>query len=164
MCETVYSTAVSRYEIYEKQSHSRYNRRCIDNSITGCGNCVGYCQYSGHPGFLTKELRMQHNCLGKQCFHYVAKPEKKKIQQMFIDLSSSILNLAHRVMNEDECVRVIKVENTEFNQYTAFYVTITNECKFEGYAARIENELGIQVNFVKLNYDFDKCVALLCAS
>lgn len=163
MYETVYSTANHKYEMYEKQSHSRYNRRCIDSSITGCGNCVGYCQYSKHPGFLTEKLRKQHNCIGKQCFHYVPKPEKKKVPQLLVDLSSSILTLAHRVMSEDECVRVIRVENTEFNQYTAFYVTITNECQFDGYASRIEDELGIRVSFQKLNYDFDKCVALLCA-
>ena len=51
MYETVYSTANNKYEMYEKQSYSRYNRRCIDNSITGCGNCVGYCQYSDIQAF-----------------------------------------------------------------------------------------------------------------
>lgn len=162
MYETVYSTANNKYEIYEKQSHSRYNRCCIDNTITGCGHCVGYCQYSEHPGFLTEKLRKQHNCLGKQCFHYVPKPKKKKDPPFLVDLSSTILTLAKIVMSEDECVRVVRVENTEFNRYTAFYITITNECRFDGYASRIEDELGVQVSFQKLNCDFDKCVSLLC--
>lgn len=78
MYEIIYSTADSRYEQYEKQCRSKYDRRCIDNSITGCNKCVGYCQYAEHPGFLTEELRKQHNCIGKQCFHYVAKQKKEK--------------------------------------------------------------------------------------
>lgn len=164
MYETVFSSAQDKYKLYEKQSHSRYNRRCIDNSITGCGKCVGYCQYSAHPGFLTEKLRRQHNCIGKQCFYYLAKPEKQKTPQLLVDLSSSVLASVHRTMCEDECVRVIRVENTELNRYTAFYVTITNDCSFDRYISQIEDELGVYVNFVKLNYDFDKCVALLCTS
>ena len=161
MHETVYSTATSKYEFYERQSHSRYNRRCIDNSITGCNKCVGYCQYNEHPGFLTEKLREQHNCIEKQCFHYIAKPEKKKATQTLIDLSSPLF--ANKLMSCNECVRVIRVENAEFNRYTAFYVTITNECEFGKYTSQIEKEMGIEVVFVKLNYDFDTCVSLLCA-
>ncbi len=163
MNETVYSTAKTKYEMYEKQSHSRYNRRCIDNSITGCGNCVGYCQYSEHPGFLTEKLRKQHNCIGKQCFHYLPKLTKEKAPKILVDLSSTILTMSRQVMNNDECVRVVRVEYAEFKRYTAFYVTITNECEFGGYAAQIKSKLGIDVDFVKLNYDFDKCVTLLYA-
>lgn len=72
MYDTVYSTAESLYKQYEK-----HERLCIDNSITGCNRCVGYCQYNEHPGFFTGKLHKQHNCIGKQSFHYVAKPKKK---------------------------------------------------------------------------------------
>ena len=164
MCGTVYSSAESRYEKYERQSHSKYNRRCIDNSVTGCNKCVGYCQCKEHPGFLTAELRKQHNCLGKQCFHYVAKPKETNAPQMIVDLSSAVLSMAQHLMSQNEYVRVIRVENAEFNRYNAYYVTITKECEFERYTKQIENELDIGVNFIRLNYDFDKCVALLCAN
>ena len=75
--EFVYSTDISLYDRIEKQNYSRYNRRCIDGRITGCGNCVGYCQYSEHPGYLTKELRKQHNCINKKCFYYVPKCKQR---------------------------------------------------------------------------------------
>lgn len=163
MCKTAYSTSLDKYEFYEEHSSSRYNRRCIDNTITGCNKCVGYCQYYKHPGFLTDKLRKQHNCIGKQCFHYIAKPEKKKVARVLTDLSSSILSFANNIMNVNQFVRVIRVENTGFNQYTAFYVTITNECEFGKYTNLIEDEMEVKIAFVKLNYDFDKCVSLLCA-
>jgi len=164
MYETVYSTAESLYERYEKQCHSKYNRRCIDNSVTGCNRCVGYCQYADHPGFLTEELRKRHNCIGKQCFHYVAKPRKKNTPQLIVDLTASILAMARQIMCQNEFARVLRVENTEFRKYSAYYVSITSECNFDEYSAQIKNELGVEVDFINLNYDFDKCVALLCAN
>lgn len=164
MYETVYSTAESRYEQYEKQSHSKYNRRCIDNSVVGCSKCVGYCQYDVHPGFLTAELRKKHNCIGKQCFHYVAKQKKKHTPQLLIDLTSSVFAMVREVMGQNEFTRVIRVENAAYKKYNAFYVSITNDCDFDGYSTQLMSEHGIDVAFINLNYDFDKCVALLCAN
>ena len=53
--------------------YNPYNRRCIDGHITGIGNCVGYCLYEGHPGYLTKSLRKEHDCIKKNCYHYEPK-------------------------------------------------------------------------------------------
>lgn len=159
------TTNSEKYEAFEKASRSQYNRRCIDNSIAGCSRCVGYCQYDAHPGFLTEKHRKEHNCIEKECRHYLAKPARNRgaVSQLFSDLSSSILSLTHELLAEEEFVRVIRVESAARNRYTAFYVTITSECEFTGYASKIRCELGTEVDFVKLNYDFDKCVALLCA-
>ena len=49
------------------------HRRCIDGRFTGSNKCVGYCDCYLHRGYLTKELRKQHNCLVKECGHYVSK-------------------------------------------------------------------------------------------
>ncbi len=69
--EIVYSTTASTYPI--NNSGAPHHRRCINGKITGCGNCVGYCKYNGHPGYLTKELRKQHDCIKKGCNYYVPK-------------------------------------------------------------------------------------------
>lgn len=164
MYDTVYSTAESLYKQYEKQCHSKHERRCIDNSITGCNRCVGYCRYNEHPGFLTEKLRKQHNCIGKQCFHYVAKPKKENKPQLLVNRASSILSMVHQVMCQNEYARVIRVENTEFKRYNAYYVSITNECDFDRYSLQIKDKLDVNVDFINLNYDFDKCVALLFAN
>lgn len=71
--ETYYS---QRYSDYDKPYKSKFNRRLINGKITNCGNCVGYCQCAEHPGFLTREQRKQHNCIVKECFHYLAKEKK----------------------------------------------------------------------------------------
>ena len=164
MGRTIYSTYEKSYEFYEKQSRSQYNRRCIDNTITGCNKCVGFCQYSGHPGFLTEKHRKQHDCIGKRCYYYIAKPEKIKPAKTLFDLSATILTLLREMMNENDGIRVIRVENTGLSRYKAFYVTITNECGFDRYSTTIEQKLGIAIEFIKLNYNFDKCAALLFAS
>lgn len=76
----VYSTEnQNSYRHFEKQSRDKINRRCIDGRITGCGKCVGYCRYNGHPGFLTREHRKEHDCLGKGCYYYL--PKKKYAAQ-----------------------------------------------------------------------------------
>lgn len=138
MYETVYSTVESQYEQYEKRCRLKYDRRCIDNTVTGCNKCVGYCLYEEHPGFLTEELRKKHNCIGKQCFHYVSKQKKKNTPQR-IDLTSSILAVARKAMSQNEFARVLRVENAEFKRYNAYYVTISSECDFNGYATQIKN-------------------------
>lgn len=164
MYTTVYSTKPNRYEHYEKQSKSKYSRRCIDGSITGCNKCVGYCQYNGHSGFLTREQRAEHNCIGKGCFYYIPKPkyEEKKYERI-TDLSPTLLIKARKAIEENEGVRIIRVENTEFKQYCAYYITITNDCDFESYSTQIQNEFNVNIKFVKLDYDLDKCIALLYA-
>jgi len=81
-----------------------------------------------------------------------------------VDLTSSILAVARKVMCQNEFARVLRVENIEFKKYNAYYVSITNECNFDRYSSQIKDELGVDVDFINLNYDFDKCVALLYAN
>lgn len=156
----VYFTEGNLYEQYEKKYHLRHNMRCIDNTITGRNKCVGYCKCNRHTGFLTDKLRKEHNCVGKQCAYYVAK-SKKVSSQLSLDVAPSVLAMLQQMMQQDECVRVIRVENIEFRKYNAYYVSITNECDFDKYITQIDNELNVDVNFVNLHYNFDKCVALL---
>jgi len=77
--EIIYTTSpVNLYSLKEKTQSSPHHRRCIDGRITGSGKCVGYCEYEGHPGYLTKELRKHHDCINKSCHHYY--PKEKKVE------------------------------------------------------------------------------------
>ena len=68
-----------RREQTERMQQEPVNyRQCIDGSITGSNKCVGFCSYYGHSGFLTADLRRQHDCLGKQCTNYIPKHKNKK--------------------------------------------------------------------------------------
>ncbi len=69
----------TQYQQMERRYGNGYNRRLIDGKITGCGKCVGYCKYQDHAGFLTKDLRKEHNCLGKGCFYYISKKGERTI-------------------------------------------------------------------------------------
>ena len=71
----IYSSFENRFSPFEK-SFINHTGKCIDGRITGSNKCIGYCQYEGHPGFLTKELRKEHNCVKKGCYHYIQKPKK----------------------------------------------------------------------------------------
>ncbi len=72
----IYCATGSEYRIYENGNRDRFHLRCIDGSSTSCGKCIAYCKYSGHEGFLTRELRKKHDCLGKRCDYYLPKPKK----------------------------------------------------------------------------------------
>lgn len=70
-------SAGNEYYYYESRSKNRYNLRCIDGRRTNCGNCVGYCRYAGHEGFLTRQQRKEHNCIVKRCDYYLPKPKNR---------------------------------------------------------------------------------------
>ena len=92
--EVVYSTGQNSYADREKRQGAPHHRRCIDGKITGCGNCVGYCTFQEHPGYLTKQLRKEHDCIKKNCHYYQPKEkEKEELGIMVISLSGYILKL-----------------------------------------------------------------------
>lgn len=152
------------YAEYEKASPSAFTRKSITGEIVGCGKCVGYCKYHGHPGFLTQDQRNQHDCLGKGCFYYLAKPKRKKeLKKAAPNLSYSILPAIQNTI-QTEGVKVIRFFETGFCEYTAYFVTITNDYSFVETASRIRERYGVAVLFSKLDYDFDTCVELLFRS
>ncbi len=140
----------------------RHVRRCINGVKTGCNKCVAYCRYDGHPGFLTEKQRKEHNCIEKGCHYYVAKeranePRHKNECEAYLQLIKSIIENSRTI---SEGVRVVRVEHTLNLQYTAYYVTITNQYSFASCSKFIQDKLGIQVDFSRLQYDFDACAAL----
>ena len=83
--------------VYTTESSKRFNscgkthvRRCIDGSFTGCGNCVGYCNFHEHPGYLTKDLRKKHNCVNKACRYYERKQKAIINHSPFVVLATLI--------------------------------------------------------------------------
>lgn len=164
MNKVVYTTEIDRYSFFERKSPSAHTRRCIDNTITGSNKCVGYCQYDGHPGFLTKELLKLHNCIKKECYHFIAKPNKEKLSNDNYDISSLILTHVQNAFFDNEGIKIVSVKNTEYKDYTISYITITNECNFNDYISTVIDVFDINITFVRLNYDFETCAALIFAN
>lgn len=164
MNNIVYTTEITRYAFFEKRSPSAFTRVCIDGHITGSNKCVGYCQYQEHSGFLTTELLTQHDCIKKGCDYFIAKPKYKDTAKEHDDMSLTILSHAQNIFSHNEGVKILGVKNTGFNSYSIEYITITNEYSLEDYVNLVYNLFGIEVAFVKLNYDFDVCVELICTN
>lgn len=157
----IYTTDSNSYIQYEKQSNSRINRRCIDGTLTGCGNCVGYCQYQEHPGFLTQKLRKKHSCINKQCRYYLPKPSKtrhKKIE----DTSAVLLSLAKQNLDgiDDLCVLNTRCESS---MWIIGYITVFGQYNFTKVEEKIQEESGVPVVLQKLDYSFERCVELMCS-
>lgn len=155
-------TKVQRdYVFYERKYGESHDRRCIDGKITGCGNCVGYCQYTGHSGFLTKKHRAKHNCIEKGCFYYVPKARRPR-EKSFEDLTCRELTaLATQLTAEYEGMRVMSVAQGRDSYWTVKYVTITNEYPIEAIEKRMSEAAGVVVKMFNLNYDFDRAASLI---
>lgn len=152
-----------KYAFYESKSPAAYQRRCIDGSIVGCVKCVGYCQYREHPGFLTEEQRKTHNCVGKGCNYYLQKPRREKDEKAK-DLSREILAFAKSHLSIDSGSLPLRVElSKQYGVYQIDYIAITNDCCFENLLSAIRQKFHVEAEFIRLNYDFDRCVALFCA-
>ena len=157
----VYTTEINLYTEYEKRSPSRTTRRCIDGRITGCGNCVGYCQYIDHPGFLTANQREEHDCINKKCNYYIPKPHtpRRNIQE---EETSLIPRLAQQSVAEYDDLRIMNATQHD-HIWIIGYVTVFGEYNFTSIEEQLQKEVGVAVSMQKLNYSFERCVELMCA-
>jgi len=153
--------SVPDYSYYDKKQGSDRNRRCIDGSITGCGKCVGYCQYPEHSGFLTEEQRKEHDCIGKGCFYYLPKPKAEKPQPKTKDISDEIVKRASEVISGLEGIKIISAEKEIQGGWKLKYVTLTNDYSISAIEKRISSAIGQETTMQKLNCDYDTAVRLI---
>ena len=161
MDKIIYSTDFNKYRLFENKSTSLYERRCIDGNIVGCSRCVGYCQYSGHPGFLTEDLRKKHNCINKKCFYYI---EKQKVQdgnsETKINTSDFLMSIAKDIIKPYEGMRILRAQQNN-DDWALKYITISNEYPIEFIEKKICDTSGFKICLERLEYGFDVCAELL---
>lgn len=58
-------------------------------------------------------------------------------------------------------VKVIRVECERFRRYKAYFITITNEFSFAACREEAGRSFSADIEFIRLNYDYDTCLALL---
>ena len=158
---TVPTYVNTQYSQYEAQSKSKYNRKCIDGKITGCGNCVGYCVFDGHPGFLTEKLRTQHHCKSKKCFYYIEKPVRIRRGISNNNLISEILEKANNHSETLKGLKFLSATAVDTNSWQLKYITITNDYSLLPIKYSLEEEFECAFTFIRLNYDFDICAKLI---
>ena len=150
---------LSEYERLERQSRSAYNRRCINGRITGCGNCVGYCRFDEHPGFLTSKLREQHDCIRKACRYYLPKERANTLKAKKDNGSKTLLQIAQRCSQHIDDMRIMRARS-EDDHWIIEYITVFGHCDPIDIERAIEDCSGVPVKLQKLNYSFDRCVEL----
>ncbi len=155
-----YTGAYEEYQKMEEQYGKGYNRTCIDGRITGCGKCVGFCGYEGHPGFLTATQRISHNCIGKECKYYISKPERVRTIQKMADPAKILLELVKEAVSGMEGLKVTRVRNDN-GAWIANYVTISNDYQLDQIESNVSRQSGIKFRFNRLNLDFDTCVQIV---
>lgn len=154
-----FSTATDVYEQFERKSSTKYNRKCIDGSITGCGSCVGYCRFYGHPGFLTHKHREQHDCVNKRCFYYIPKPKAKHISDDK-DFERSLLNLVQKSVAGMDDLKIINVQKKD-QTWIIGYITVFGGHVLSATEDALQKNIGVPIAMQKLDYSFDRCVELL---
>lgn len=163
VCGTVSAYKGSLYMQYAAEYGFQNNRRCIDGKITGCGNCVGFCSFSGHPGFLTEKMRKKHGCMEKACFHYIAKPARIRKNQSNQDFRDALLVTAKKKTAEMEGIKLLTAEKEGQNNWVLSYIAISNEYSLKEVQNKLEEELDCSIRFHRLNYSFEICVRLIMA-
>jgi hypothetical protein len=153
------------YEYYDSQYKGSYNRKLIDGSITGCGKCVGYCMYEGHPGFLTHELRKKHDCLHKKCIYYLAKEKNtKKPKERLPHIRETVLDRAKQLLSNVKGIKIVQVKEGPEYQYIIQFIAITNDYNLIKYATLLSDEFNSHICFQRLSYDFDVCCAMFMSN
>ena len=153
------STDKNRYAIYERRFGWGYNRKCIDGKVTSCSNCVGYCQYNKHPGFLTAEHLTKHNCAEKGCDYYIAKSKRVKIKNS--EYAAEVLEFVRSKVKSNEGIRIMNIKEQGDDKYIAYYVTVTNDISFEEVIRDVKLKFNLDLKLEQLNYDFDTCAEII---
>lgn len=151
---------ITEYETYELRSKSLHNRKCIDGKITGCGNCVGYCKYHNHPGFLTQKHREQHDCIRKECKYYLPKERSLCSNVKDDNRPELILQAAKQCTDQIDDIRVLSSKKTNAG-WIIGYITVFGGLNIPLIEQAVTHHSGVKVKFRKLDYDFERCVELL---
>lgn len=157
----VYSSETNIYVEQASQYGSSYIRKTIDGRQVGCSKCVGFCQYDGHPGFLTAEQRDQHNCLQKNCYYYVSKPAKEKKRSISKNITCNILSVANENIVQQEGIRFLNAVEYEYGKWHLEYVTITNEYSLTSVQKLLEDTFNCEIVFSRKKYSYERCIQIL---
>ncbi len=158
-------TLLSKYELLENRERiihnlDTYDRRLIDGRITGCGKCVGYCRFNGHPGFLTRDLQKKHDCLEKGCNYFIP---KEKTQSIKSDNKHATLlcDTARKTLSHLEYMKVVRAVKSNCDKWYLDFVTISNDMSYTDYLSTIEELTGSSLEFRMMNWPYEKVVSYI---
>ena len=149
------------YDYFDRRFGKPSLKKCIDGQFTGSNKCCGFCNYSGHPGFLTQRNIADHWCLEKQCQYFVPKVKMTAVKRK--DTAGTLLKQAESIVL------------TETNQFEGFRITglkwessviVINYVSVSMYnlipiAKIIENKVNTAVRFNMLQCDYAEAISFI---
>ena len=163
MTDIIYTSTPNKYDEYIDSLSINHTVKTIDGRKASSSKCIGYCSYHGHPGFITKEQRMHHNCTKNQCDYYIAKSARNNHEQSFDTTENQIMHLVKEETSDIQGVKALRTTKTNNNTYIVFFVTITNDYSFESCILAAYKTFGVSIIFYKLDYDYEKSAAIILA-
>ena len=149
------------YSTYYSKLSSVHRNQCIDGTITGSSNCVAFCYYEEHRGFLTEKLRSRQKCMEKGCMHYNKKPQKiSRNGSIGNTEQEQILTVTKSATREMEGIRIMRASPEPCGEWTVYYVSIA-DYSFDSVVRDIEENIGKRVAFKNLQYRFEIAAELI---
>ena len=148
------------YTYLDNAQGSDHRRRCIDGRITGRGNCVGYCQFVKHPGFLTTRHCAEHRCLEKSCHYFLPKPKQEKAVTKRPDAGTEIVTIAAQTISAFEGMKIMRADRTD-SGWRLKYITLSDAYPIGRIAQSISEAVGETVVMIRLDYDFELAAQLI---
>lgn len=148
------------YAYLDKAQGNDHRRRCIDGRIAGRCNCVGYCNYAKHPGFLTAGHCAQHRCAEKGCHYFLPKLKQEKPAAKRTDAVEEIVTIAAEVISAFEGMKIIRADKSN-DGWRLKYITLSNDYPIRMIAENISEAVGETVVMINLNYDFETAAKLI---
>ena len=148
---------INTYKEAESILGNGFERKSIDGTAVYSNKCVGYCKFSEHSGFLTEKQFRQHNCIGKNCEHYLPKIKIKAKGSRIKASSAFDVNELNAAIKNYEGIRIIKAESDFRGNITAYYAAISNY-DIKSLEKEIFLKTNVKVTLVKLSYSFENSV------
>ena len=148
------------YTYLDKVQGSDHRRHCIDGRITGRGNCVGYCQFTKHPGFLTARHCAEHHCTEKGCHYFLPKPKQEKVAAKCHDTGTEIVMIATLAISAFEGMKIMRADKAD-DGWRLKYITLSDAYPISRIAENISEAVGEAVVMIRLDYDFELTAQLI---
>lgn len=153
---------------------AKTNFKSILNNPIKTQEKIGYCHFEGHPGYLTKKLMQEHNCLQKNCKHYEANLNtnywqkklaqknarnlEKELKQMIKEQEDEILKTLRKITSFNELFFIISVEKKD-DFFEVRFIKF-GYVDYNHYLNRFTEETGERFKLKEISTSFTKKLEL----
>lgn len=148
------------YEYFNTHFGKPTEKKCIDGRITGSNKCCGFCNYAGHPGFLTQRNIADHQCLKKECMYFIERTRKKRVFRNAV--GRTIREIEFLALSEITKFEGMKIIQAKWNttEVVLQYVSIV-DYNLSAIEDKIESISNVSVRFQQIPCDYLIAVGII---